>query len=81
MEVIYVTAAIILRLMKVEVAAIKKSTNIRYRNDWMDFRKDGLEPKERIKGKDKRRLGKWSRKKFLKENDKDYEAEDYEKSN
>ena len=28
---------------------IKKSTNIRYRNDWMDFRKDGIEPKERIK--------------------------------
>lgn len=42
-------AAIILRLMKVEVATIKKSTNIRYRNDWMDFRKDGIEPKERIK--------------------------------
>ena len=67
--------------MNVEVATIKKSTNIRYRNDWMDFRKDGLEPKERIKGEDKKRLGKWSRKKFLKENDKDYEAEDYEKSN
>ena len=35
--------------MKVEVATIKKSTNIRYRNYWMDFRKDGIEPKERIK--------------------------------
>lgn len=42
---------------------MKKSTNFRYKNSWMDLRWDGIFPKERIKGKTKRRLGKWSRKK------------------
>lgn len=45
---------------------MKLSTNIRYRHDWMDFRGDGMFPKEKIKGKDKRHLGKWSRKKIYK---------------
>ena len=46
---------------------MKKSTNIRYSSSWIDFKCDGMFPHERIKGLDKRRLGKWSRKKFLDE--------------
>lgn len=46
---------------------MKRSTNIRYTNSWIDFMGDGRFPKERIKGKDKRHLGKWSRKKIAKE--------------
>lgn len=46
---------------------MKMSTNIRYKNSWIDFCGDGRFPKERIKGKDKRLLGKWSRKKIRKE--------------
>lgn len=46
---------------------MKKSTNIRYPGSWVDFKYDGAFPYERIKGQDKRRLGKWSRKKILDE--------------
>ena len=42
---------------------MKRSTNFRYLYAWMDFQYDGHFDKERIKGKNKRRLGKWSRKK------------------
>lgn len=55
---------------------MKKSTNIRYKADWIDFKQDGMSTKEIIKGKDKKYLSKWSRKKFLKNLDKDYN--DYE---
>lgn len=55
---------------------MKKSTNIRYRNSWFDFCGDGVFSKERIKGEDKRRLGKWSRKKMAKESEMDYEEEE-----
>ena len=41
----------------------RKSTNFRYSGFWFDFCGDGRFPKERIKGKDKKLLGKWSRKK------------------
>lgn len=50
---------------------MKRSTNFRYKNSWIDFMGDGRFPKERIKGKDKRRLGKWSRKKMYKELEKE----------
>lgn len=53
------------------VDIMKRSTKIRYRNDWMDFCGDGRFPKERIKGKDKKLLSKWSRKKLMKELDKE----------
>ena len=43
---------------------MKRSTNIRYKNSWIDLCDDGRFPKERIKGKTKRILGKWSRKKI-----------------
>lgn len=43
---------------------MKRSTNIRYKNSWIDLCDDGRFPKERIKGKTKRMLGKWSRKKI-----------------
>lgn len=46
---------------------MKKSTNVRYKCDWMDFKQDGMSTKERIKGKTKKYLGRWSRKKFLRE--------------
>lgn len=42
---------------------MKRSTNIRYKTSWIDFQGDGRFPKERIKGKDKKLLGKWSRNK------------------
>lgn len=42
---------------------MKKSTNFRYPCSWYDLCDDGRFPKERIKGKDKKLLGKWSRKK------------------
>lgn len=42
---------------------MKRSSNFRYKNAWFDFCGDGRFPKERIKGKDKKLLGKWSRKK------------------
>ena len=45
---------------------MKKSTNIRYKNSWYQLCKDGRFPNERIKGKDKKLLGKWSRKKMWK---------------
>ena len=54
---------------------MKKSTNIRYKTDWIDFCQDGMKPKERIKGKDKKYLGKWSRKKFFETVDSDWENE------
>ena len=50
---------------------MKRSTNFRYKNSWIDFLGDGRFPKESIKGKDKRRLGKWSRKKMYKELEKE----------
>lgn len=38
---------------------------LRYKNSWYDFQGDGRFPKERIKGKDKRLLRKWTdRKKY-----------------
>lgn len=37
---------------------MKRETNFRYTNSWIDFCWDGMFAKERIKGKDKRRLGK-----------------------
>ena len=42
---------------------MKRSTNFRYPGSWYAFYGDGMFSKERIKGKDKKRLGKWSRKK------------------
>lgn len=41
----------------------RKSTNFRYKGFWFDFCGDVRFSKERIKGKDKKFLGKWSRKK------------------
>jgi hypothetical protein len=52
---------------------MKHSTNIRWKHDWIDFCGDGQFRKERIKGKAKRHLGKWSRKNFYKNMDKDYD--------
>lgn len=46
---------------------MKRSTNICYKNSWIDFQGDGRFPEERIKGQDKRRLGKWSRNKIYKQ--------------
>lgn len=46
---------------------MRKSTNIRFPWSWIDYTGDGVFSKERIKGKDKHRLGKRSRKKFLDE--------------
>ena len=46
---------------------MKRSTNIRYPCSWYDLCDDGRFPRERIKGKTKRFLGKWSRKKIAKE--------------
>lgn len=46
---------------------MKRSINIRYTNSWIDFMGDGRFPKERIKGKDKRNLRKWSMRKIRKE--------------
>lgn len=46
---------------------MKRSTNIRYKNSWIDFQGDGRFSKERIKGKDKKLLGKWSRNKIYKQ--------------
>lgn len=40
--------------------------NLRYKHSWIDFRGDGRFPKERIKGKDKRFLRKWTLKKLRK---------------
>lgn len=38
---------------------------LRYKHFWIDFQGDGRYPRERIKGKDKRRLRKWTaRKKY-----------------
>lgn len=50
---------------------MKKSTNIRFKHDWIKFCNDGIFKKERIKGKDKKQLSKWSRRKFLKQLDKE----------
>lgn len=50
---------------------MKKSTNVRWKNDWIDFRDDGFSTKEKIKGFWKRYLGKWSRKKFIKNKEKE----------
>lgn len=52
---------------------MKRSSNIRYKNSWIDFQGDGRFPKERIKGKDKRHLGKWSRKKIAQEIESSFE--------
>lgn len=43
---------------------MKRSSNFRYNTSWIDLRDDGRFPKERIKGKTKRWLGKWSRKRL-----------------
>lgn len=40
---------------------------LRYKNSWIDFQGDGRFPKERIKGKDKRFLRKWTKRKQYKE--------------
>lgn len=40
---------------------------LRYKNFWYDFQGDGRFPKERIKGKDKRLLRKWTDRKKYKE--------------
>ena len=39
---------------------------LRYKWFWIDFQGDGRFPKERIKGKDKRNLRKWTDKKKYK---------------
>ena len=52
---------------------MKRSTNIRYKNSWFDLCDDGRFSKERIKGKTKRWLGKWSRKKIRKEMEREQE--------
>lgn len=44
-----------------------KESNYRYKNAWMDFQFDGMYPKERIKGKDKRFLRKKSQRKIRKD--------------
>ena len=44
----------------------------------MDFRQDSSTRKERIKGMDKRILGKWSRKKFIKQLEASFEKEGVE---
>ena len=51
--------------------------NLRYKNSWIDFKGDGMFPKERIKGKDKRRLRKWTQRKLAKEDWK-VERENYD---
>ena len=56
--------------MKSEIK-MKRSTNIRYNNSWYDLCDDGRFPKERIKGKTKKLLGKWSRKKLRREIERD----------
>jgi hypothetical protein len=38
------------------VIAMKRSSNFRYKNAWIDLQSDGRFPKERIKGKDKNYL-------------------------
>ena len=40
---------------------------LRYKNSWYDFQGDGRFAKERIKGKDKRLLRKWTDRKKYKE--------------
>lgn len=37
---------------------MKESFHWRYRNAWVDFQFDGMFPRERIKGRDKRNLRK-----------------------
>lgn len=54
---------------------MKRSSNIRYTNAWIDFQGDGRFPTERIKGKDKRYLGKWSRNKIAKEIENSFEEQ------
>lgn len=44
---------------------MRRSIRLRYKNSWMDYKGDGRYPKERIKGKDKRYLRKWSLRKLL----------------
>ena len=46
---------------------MKKSTNFRYKNSWYQLCKDGRFPNERIKGKDKKLLSRWSRNKMWKD--------------
>ena len=57
---------------------MKRSTNFRYKNAWIDFQGDGRFPKEKIKGIDKRLLGKWSRKKQDKWLEESFEDEENE---
>ena len=45
---------------------MKRGNKLRYRNSWYDLCGDGRFLKERIKGKDKKYIGKWSRKKLAK---------------
>jgi hypothetical protein len=46
---------------------ILKMKRLRYSHFWIDFQGDGQFPKERIKGKDKRLLRKWTIRKLYKE--------------
>ena len=50
---------------------MKQSIKLRYKNSWMDYKGDGRYPKERIKGKDKRYLRKWSLRKLLRAMDRE----------
>ena len=44
---------------------------LRWNSSWMDLRGDGRFPKERIKGKDKRYIRKWTLRKLRKESEKE----------
>lgn len=44
---------------------------LRYPNSWIEFKGDGRFPKERIKGKDKRNLRKWTIRKIRKLSEKE----------
>ena len=44
-----------------------RESNWRYKHAWIDFQWDGMYPRERIKGKDKRILRKRSQRKIRKE--------------
>lgn len=50
---------------------MRRSIRLRYKNSWMDYKGDGRYPKERIKGKDKRYLRKWSLRKLLRAMDRE----------
>lgn len=50
---------------------------LRYKHFWIDFQGDGRFPKERIKGKDKRLIRKWTKREKFKNWFKDRYEEDY----